>query len=188
MEKKGILLLILILAFSLHLSAAQETHGSSSLDLAGKILNFIVLFGGLAFLLRKPLIRFLQERARMLEREMEESAKDRKEAEQKLAGARLRLESLGKEVEAVRAESEKAGQALRESVLGEAEREAERLRAFTRQEIERMGKAALREIRAYAAEMAAERARERIGGGMTAELHTAIIDRSIEKLERVHEE
>jgi hypothetical protein len=59
--KRPAALVLLLLPFCLGFSKAGESHVSPLTDLLGKTVNFVILFGGLGFLLAKPLRRFLTE-------------------------------------------------------------------------------------------------------------------------------
>lgn len=69
-----------------------------------------------------------------------------------------------------------------------ADREADRLRTLTRQEIELGLRGGLREIRGFAADLAIRSAEERIRTKLTDEDHARLIDRSIERLGRLRDE
>lgn len=69
-----------------------------------------------------------------------------------------------------------------------AELEAERLRRLTRQEIELNLRGGLRELRAFAADLAIRSAEERIREALTGDRHARLIDLSIERLGRLRDE
>ena len=63
------------------------------MDFAGKAVNFLILFGGLAFVLRKPLAAMLGKRAydiretiRLVDVSKAEAEKKHQEAERDIAG------------------------------------------------------------------------------------------------------
>jgi len=186
-RNKSILLILLIVPFLLFMSSAEESHPSQIKDFLGKVVNFLVLFGGLAYLLRKPLGSFLQERSDSLAKTLQGAKKSREEASKRLDEVESRMEKLDDEVEQLRQEAESEGQALHLSTIEEAKKDAERLKRFAHSEIEMLTKDAIREIKEYTAAVAADLARQRILDRVTEEYQSSLIDKSIERLEKLHE-
>lgn len=186
-RKHVFLLFFLALALFLGSTPSEETHGSALVDFLGKSVNFLLLFGGLAFLLAKPLRRFLEELALSIQKTIQETERAKREAEERLGEMRRRLGGLEGEVQKIKRDGEEAGRREKERVLALARQEAERLRTFSRQEIEAHIQAALRELREYAAGLAVSLARGKIEKRLTSELHSRFIDKSIEGIGRIHE-
>jgi F-type H+-transporting ATPase subunit b len=186
-RKKSILLILVIVPLLLFMSYAEESHASQTRDFLGKVVNFLLLFGGLAYLLRKPLGKFLQGRSDSLEKELRGAKDSREEAIERLATVEARLSTLDKEVEKLRLEAEKEGWALHQRIVEEARRDAERLKHFARQEIEMHTQDAVRGIKEFAAALATDLARQRIQDQMTGEDQSSLIEKSIERLEKLHE-
>ncbi len=186
-RNKSILLILFIVPFLLFMSSAEESHPSQTRDFLGKAVNFLVLFGGLAYLLRKPLGSFLQERSDLLAKTLREAKKSRAEAAKRLDEVESRMEKLDDEIEQLRREAESEGQALRQLTLEEAKKNAERLKRYAQTEIEMLTKDAIREIKEYTATVAADLARQRIQERVTEEYQSSLIDKSIERLEKLHE-
>jgi F-type H+-transporting ATPase subunit b len=184
---KSILLILFIVPFLLFMSSAEESHPSQLKDFLGKVVNFLVLFGGLAYLLRKPLGTFLQERSDSLTKTLQGAKKSREEASERLDEIESRMENLDDEVEQLRQEAESEGQALRQRAIEGAKKDAERLKRFAHSEIEMLTKDAIREIKEYTADVAADLARKRIRDRVTEEYQSALIDKSIERFEKLHE-
>jgi F-type H+-transporting ATPase subunit b len=185
-RKLAALLLILVPLF-LGAASAEENHRSPLADYLGKTVNFILLFGGLGFLLAKPLRAFLEARASGLKAAMEEAEASRKEAEARLAAIRRRLDGLDQEVDQVKKGGELEGRREMERILEQARREAEKLTAFAGQEIRHQGQEAVRELRAYAAGLAVSLAGTRIEDRLTPEVHSRLIDESIGDIGKLHE-
>jgi F-type H+-transporting ATPase subunit b len=186
-RKKSILLILFIVPFLLYMSSTEESHPSQTKDFLGKVVNFLVLFGGLAYLLRKPLGSFLQERSDSLAKTLREAKNSREEAARRLDGVESRMENLDDEVEQLRQEAESEGQALHQRTIEEAKKNAERLKRFAHSEIEMLTKGAIREIKEYTAAVAADLARQRIQDRVSEEYQSSLIDKSIKRLEKLHE-
>jgi F-type H+-transporting ATPase subunit b len=157
------------------------------LDFLGKVINFVVLLGGLIYLLRNSLRNFLEERTKSLDHALREAKDSRVEAEKKQQEIENRLKKIGREMEKVREEAEIEGQAVQERILQEAKAKANRLKLLSRQEIEMLTQAGIREIKQYAAELATALAQQRIQSKIKKEDQSLLIDRSIERLEKFYE-
>lgn len=165
-----------------------EAHPSAIADLAGKTLNFLILFGGLAFVLVKPIRAFFAARSMEVRTTMAQAASSRDEAQKKLASIRSRLEGVGEEVRKIHDAGRSQGLKDKETIVALAAREADRIRAMAREEIEARGQASRRELRKYAAELAISIARSRIEGRLTPDVQSRLIDESLDILGREHAE
>jgi F-type H+-transporting ATPase subunit b len=186
-QYRPVLVILLIVPFLLFMSYAEESHAAQTKDFLGKAFNFLVLFGGLAYLLRKPMGKFLRERAASLEKSLQEAKESSGEAAVKLRGIESRLGKLDGEVEQLKRDAEAEGQSIHRSILDEAKKDSERLKHFARQEIEMLSRDAVREIKEYTAALATDLALRRIQDRITQEYHASLIDKSIGRLEKLHE-
>lgn len=180
-------MILLIVPFLLFMSFAEESHPSQTKDFLGKLVNFLLLFGGLAYVLRKPLGKFLQERSDSLEQALRGAKESHEEAAEKLNQVESRLRKLDEEIEKMQQEAEAVGQSLHQHVLEEAKQAADRLKHFASQEIEMLTQDAIREIKEYTGALAADLAQQRIQDRMTEEFHSSLIDKSIKRIEKLHE-
>jgi len=187
-SRKSVLLLLLVLPLLMFMSDEEGGHGSDPMEFVGKVVNFVVLFGGLGYLLYKPLTRFLAKRGMEIDRTIRETFESRRTSETRLQKTRERLELLTGELTEIQGTAEKQGQSEKEAILAASREEAGRLRELARQEIDLVSQNVSRELREYAAELATQGARERLAARLTPKLHARLIDRSIERLEKFHEE
>ena len=179
-----VFIILLLLPFFLFFSSEEEaSHGSSLVGYLGKVLNFLVLFGGLGFFLRKPLKNFLERRGQEIDSTIKEAKKERAENEKNYKHALVRLQKLQKELEEIRKDAEEEGQKRKKFILQSAEKEAERIKNFARQEIEMFCLSKVRALKVYTAELATELAETNIKAKMTPERQSLLIDLSIDKLE-----
>lgn len=182
------LLLISVLVLEAAASSSSEEHGSGVADFLGQVLNFLILFGGLAFILARPVKHYLQALVLSIQKTMAETRKAREEAEKELKAVERRLEGLAAEVQKIKQEGEVAGRAERERILKLARQETERLRTYARLEIERHTRAAERRLREHAADLAISLARARIEKRLTEDLHIRLIEKSIQGLGKLYED
>lgn len=161
---------------------AHNAHTSNGTAFIGKLLNFIILFGGLTFLLRKPVTRFLANRSEEISQSLSEAASSQKEAEKELKKAKNRLKKMSREIGTIKKEGSEQGKRLKEEIAQISLREKEKLIKLTKQEIDQHTKKEVEELRKYMAELTTSLARERIMGKINEEDQADFIDRSIEKL------
>ena len=168
--------------------AGEAAQGGGGSDMIGKIINFVILFGGLFLLLRKPLAALLTRRTEAIARTLSEAEEARREAERKLEEARVKVDSLEAEIQRLGSAAEADAGRETERIRDLARKEAERLRELARLEIDAYLKAGIRELKEHTAALAAALAEARLKDRLTPDDQTALIDRSIEKLKTIHEE
>ena len=183
----SVVLLLLALPFLLFMASEEEHHASGSLDFIGKVVNFIVLFGGLAFLLYKPAKKFLGERGLAIDRSLREARDSRVEAEKKLKGSQARLSELSHEVTRMKEDAAAAGRREEDRIIKEAQEEAEKMRLSLQLEIEMLAKSGIKELKAHVLSLATAQVVERIQRKLTARDQEELIDKSIERLENLYE-
>ncbi len=184
---RKILLILLLLPFFVSMATADEEHSSNFRDFIGKAINFIVLFGGLAYFLFKPIRNFLQKRSEEIEKGLKDAEDAQREAELRLREAKARLASLEGEIEKLKKEAEIEGHKEKERIIQLSQQEAERIKYFAKQEIEMLTRAGIKELKQYTAELASALAEERIRKRMSREDQSFFIDKSIEKLDELYE-
>jgi F-type H+-transporting ATPase subunit b len=187
-SRKHLLLLLLVLPLLVFMTEEEGSHESDPMAFVGKVVNFVVLFGGLGFLLYKPLTKFLTNRGQEIDRSIRETREARQSAEARLQETLTRLDELTGELAEIQKGAESQGQKEKEAVIATSRVEAERLRELSRQEIRLVSQNVKRELREYAANLATEGARRRLLAKMTSKIHTELIDKSITRLGHLHEE
>jgi len=185
--KRTVLFLLGLVPLFLFMSAEQGAKPSALLDFLGKSVNFFLLFGTLAFLGAKPIKAFLGRRTMEIKAELEEAKESRKTAELKLAEIQERLSSLEAEAAGLKKTAEEEGRISQVLILEQSRREVERIKSLAGQEMDLQIKAGIKEIRAYAAGLATKLAEERIRRKLTPDAHKRLIDKSIERLDKLYE-
>ncbi len=185
--KKRICIILLMLPFFLFMSIEEGQHKEDPMAFAGKVVNFVILFGGLTFLLYKPARNFLAERGKTVEQTIKEAGSNRQDAEAKLKKTQVRLKELEVETARIRKEAESEGKAEEERIIQLARQETERLKQLARQEIELISNLGTIELKEYAAGLAIRQAEKSIIEKITNIDHKLLIDKSIERLEDIYE-
>lgn len=188
MRRAPLLALLLVVPLLVAASSEEGAHPSALMDFLGKVVNFLILFGGLFFVLRKPVGALLAKRTDDVGAGLRKAETDRTDAEARAEGSRAKLAGLGAEVDALKSAAEAEGRRETERIARAAGAEAERLKKLTRQELDEQVRRSVRELKVYAAARATELARERIIRRMTADRQAALIEQSIDSLARIHEE
>ncbi len=186
-RKVPFILILIVLPFLLFMSVEEEHHGSDPMAFIAKVFNFLVLFGGLAYLLRKPIQRFLAARAVEIDTTIKDAEELRQGAETDLEKAERRLSELSREIEDLREKAVLDGEREKERIIRAAREEGERMKGTAEQEIEMISRAGIRGLKEYAVSLAAAEALNRIQAQLTPEKHTQLIDDSIERLEDLYE-
>jgi len=187
MSREKILFVLLLLPFLVFMASEEEDHSSGLVDFLGKTVNFIILFGGLTYLLYKPIRSFLEKKAQNIKLSLKEAEDSKKEAEQKLKEIETRLAGLEKEIEIMMKEAENEGRREKKKTLQLAQQETERIKHFAKQEIDAIIRSGIRGLREHTAGLATALAEERIKKRMSPEFQSLMIDRSIERLDKLNE-
>jgi F-type H+-transporting ATPase subunit b len=180
-------LVLVLLPLALGFGAEEAGHGRASLDFIGRVINFVVLFGGLAYLLRKPLKDYFDQRVRDAAASLSGAEEARREAEEKFRQSQARLAGLAVEVQDLRRKEEEATREDQERILVAGAEEAARIQRLTAEEIDLQLKAGVKELKAFAIERAVVQAEARLRRRLRAEDQARLIDRSIERLAEIHE-
>lgn len=165
----------------------MSSEVSATMDFLGKVINSAILFGGLTFVMWKPVKAMLAKRTVDVGESLRQAETGRADAEAKVVMSRAKLAGLEAEVQKLKAEAEAEAGRETERIARAAADEAERLKKLTRQELDGQVRSSVGELKAYAAARATGIAREKIRRRLTPEAQAALIDKSIDRLSRIHE-
>jgi F-type H+-transporting ATPase subunit b len=180
----GLILLAGLAVWAPAARAAQSQaaeHGESSGegktgDLTGwKWANFVVLAGGLGYLIGKNAGPFFATRSQQIRKDMVEAGDQRKEADARVAGVERRLADLESEIAGLRAEAQKEAQAETSRMAQQTTLEMAKIQAQSEQEIASAAKAARTELKRYAAQLAVGLAERKIRDRMTPAAQDALV-------------
>ena len=161
-RSSALALLLLLLAASVVAASGKESelNAEYAWDQFFKFFNLALVLVVLFLLLRKPVANFFRERARKIDESLEAAEISRREAEAKLAEVEGQIAGLERKMEEIRQTAHQEGEAEKARIIEAAEREAERILASAERNIENRTRAAKAELKAYAAGLAIEQARE----------------------------
>ena len=153
-------------------------------DLTGwKWANFVVLAGGLGYLIGKNAGPFFAARSQQIRKDMVEAGGQRKEADARVADVERRLAGLGSEIAALRADAQREAQAETSRMAQQTTLEIAKIRAQAEQEIASADKAARTELKRYAAQLAVGLAERKIRGRMTPAAQDALVEGFVRDLD-----
>ena len=185
----GILFIFIMIIFSApgRLLAAEAGEGFDLSLFLGQVVNFVLLFGGLAYLLYKPLLKYLQHKSDQVAENLKQSEERRVSSLRRLEESKERLNKLDEEVDKIKKEAEIEATRERERIAQEARSEAERLKKLAREEIDSLVKTSQRELEVYTLDLSISLAEKGIREKLGPELHRRIIHKAIDKLETLDE-
>jgi len=182
-------ILLAFLSVGLVLASAEGDHadGSAKLkDLLYRTLNFAVLAGILAYVLRKPIQKSLSARREGIEKELDGLEKEKRMVEKRLVEYKERLISLDKEAEKIISEYIREGEAVKAKIIEEAKVEAEKLQEQARLNIQQEFKKAEMKLREEIVEQAVAMAEDLIKRNINEEDQRRLVDEYIEKVVRIN--
>ena len=148
-------------------SAFAQGHESNEDLLVWKWANFIVLVGGLGYLMYKNLPPLFTARTAAITKDMADSEKTRRDAETKAADVDRRLAAIEIEIAALHTQSKEDTAAEADRLAKHTAAEIARIQAQSTREIEDSGKTARQELTRYAAQLSVELAAQKIRSRMT---------------------
>jgi F0F1-type ATP synthase membrane subunit b/b' len=127
-----------------------------------KWANFIILAGGLGYLIAKNVPPLFQKQSAEIQNALQEAAKAKAEAAAYAAGIEARLANLQSEIEKLRTSALSEMSDENERIRRETENHIHRIREQTAQQIELLTRSAASELKKYAADLALDLAEKRI--------------------------
>jgi F0F1-type ATP synthase membrane subunit b/b' len=160
----------------------EAEHGESVWAVVGRLFNFALLAAGLVYLLRSPLMAYLEQRGFDVRIELTRAAELRAEAGSQLSRIDARMKALPDEIETLkrRGAEEMAAEEARIRALAEAERQ--RLLDQARRGIETEVRLAERELKARAGELAVAVATERVKRTITDSDQARLVGRYVDQV------
>jgi F-type H+-transporting ATPase subunit b len=166
---------------------AGAEHGESLFSFLSRIANFLILAGGLYYLLRTPLSRYLDARGQQIRSDLEQAAVTRATASRRLADIEAQVQKLPGEIEALKARGKEEVAAEQARMARSAEAERSRLVEQVRREIDRQLQIARQDLTEHAADLAVGVARARLAQELTPEEQLRLVDRYVTQVGGRHE-
>ena len=177
---------LMLLGASLPALAQESSPDVTSMPIGTlfRWLNFLLVFGALAYLIGKSGAPYFRGRAKAIAKSIEEAGQARTAAEQELRHASEKLAAIGSEIEQERRTAERESAADRERIRALTKVEIERINQAARAEIAAAERAGAQELRIIAAKLATDRAAALIREQMSAEADAALFESFVGELAR----
>jgi len=161
---------------------AEESKGETR-ELIFKTINFIILAGGLGYLLRKPLSDFFSQRSSDIRKSLEEGRKALEESQARLSAVENKLKHLEEEIAAFKATAAQDTAAERERRRQAVAVEVEKMLENARARMETSARAAKLDLTAFVSEEALRQAEEMIRGRLDEPTRRQLVSQFVAKLE-----
>ena len=154
-------------------------------EVVKQAINFLILAGVLVFFLRKPLSSFLKERSELLRKAIDDAAKARAEAAEKLAAIEARTAKLADEIAGMNAKMDVEAAAEASRLQETAAAEISRIRVQSEFTGEQEVKKAREELRREASLLTAQAAEELVRKTLSPEDQERLVRENLEKIEGI---
>jgi F-type H+-transporting ATPase subunit b len=134
--------------------ATEEKHAEPHHELLYKVINFVILVGGLGYVLRKPLAEFFSSRTASIRKGLDEGRKALEASQAQLQVVEEKLRHLEEEIAAFKASAAREMEAERQRLQQTAAAEAARIVESARLHMDTAVRAAKLELKNYAAQQA----------------------------------
>lgn len=168
-------------------AASEEAHGESLGSLLSRLANFAILAGGLWYLLRSPIGKYLAARGEQIRQGLKDAAEMKANAARQVAEIEARMQALPGELEALRARGAEEIAAEEARIKQTAELERQRLVEQAQREIDLRLQTARRDLTRHAAELAVDVAEQRLKANMTDADQQRLVDRYVSEVRTAHD-
>jgi F-type H+-transporting ATPase subunit b len=144
--------------------------------LLSQIVNFLILFLALRFLLWKPMLKMLNERKQRIAQGLEDAEQARRDRERAQAEYEERIKQARQEREEILARAAEEGEQARAETLAQARAQAERIVAEGKETVERERQQMLAELRSQVATLSIAAANKLIGEALDEQRQRRLID------------
>jgi F-type H+-transporting ATPase subunit b len=154
-------------------------------EILKQAINFLLLAGVLVYFLRKPLSSFLKERSELLRKAIDDAAKARAEAAEKLAAIEARTANLAEEIAGMNAKMDVEAAAEARRLQENVAAEISRIRAQSEFTGEQEVKKAREELRREAALLSAQAAEEIVRKTLSPTDQERLVRENLDKIEGI---
>ena len=162
--------------------AVEAEHEESSMAVVFRWVNFLILFGGLGYVLKKPAKEFFDNRRRDIAEGLNRAQAAQAAAQSRMDEIEQRLGKLSSDMSALRSQAEQESALDRDKIVAEAKAEVARVVEQSRQEIERVARGVERDIKENLADKVIDRAGQTLRTDMNEGDHKRVVVRFIKNL------
>ena len=154
-------------------------------EILKQAINFLILAGVLVYFIRKPLSSFLKERSELMRKAIDDAARARAEAAEKLAAIETRTANLADEIAGMNARMDDDAAAETRRLQETVAVEISRIRAQSEFAGEQEVKKAREELRREASLLTARAAEELVRKTLSPEDQERLVRENLEKIEGI---
>lgn len=186
MDKRAKVLVIVLLTMVLAVPGfAEEGHGDGHhgfdwMAFLGKTFNAVVLFGGLIFFLRKPLIKLLAQKSLDVKNDIQQREEEINKTTSQVEELQKRLDKIEGEVKAMKTAAEKSGGEEKQRLEDLAKSESLRIKELTEAEIDTRIENAVRKLKSRVADLTIDHFKTDIEKHLDKKAHEKIIEKNID--------
>ena len=136
-------------------------------DFAYHVINFVIFFGGLFYVLKKPMVEFFSNRVKGISESLELAKNSRKDAKKRLDEIEGKMANLDAELAGIGEQAKADLEKEEEKLLASTKLEAERILAQARTECENQRREATATLKAFLADLALSEAEKLVVTSMT---------------------
>jgi F-type H+-transporting ATPase subunit b len=175
---KRVLLAMMLFMGGTAVYAQEKVEEPSTKDemIVWKWANFVILAAAAGYVLNKHLPPFFKSRTTDIQKDITEAQATKQAAEKRAAEMDARLNALGADIAAFRAQSKIEMEQEAARIRQETARHIEKLQKQAEQEIESAATLASRELSAYAAKLALDLAEQRIRTRLDASTEAGLVE------------
>ncbi len=162
--------------------SAQPDPADSPAGLVFRWLNFLIVFGGIAYLVAKHGGSFFRGNAKEIAANIHEAAAVKEEADRELRAVEVKISHLDQDVTDMRAEAARNWAAESERLRASGAAEIEKINLAARAELAASERAAQQELRESAAAMAVDRAAALVSSMMNTETRARMFQSFLSEL------
>lgn len=163
---------------------AKPDPAESSTGLLFRWLNFLIVFGGIAYLIAKYGSSFFRGNAKAISASIREATAVKVEADRELREVETKIARLDQDVAEMREEARRNWAAESERLNTSAQAEIEKIAHAAREELAASERAAQQQVREMAASLAVERAAALVSSMMNTEVRSRMFQSFLGELGR----
>ena len=180
----GLLVLFFMAIPVLAAEGAEPDPADSATGLIFRWLNFLIVFGGIAYLIAKHGGAFFRGNAKEIAASIVEATEAKAEADRELRDVEMKIQRLDQDVAELREEAGRNWAAESERLRASAQVEIEKIAHAAREELAASERAAQQQVREVAASMAVERAAALVSTKLNAEIRSRMFQSFLRELGR----
>ena len=183
MKPKAKIFLIIFILLAVVLSASSEEQGERHFDwwaFLGSILNSTILFGGLIFVLRKPLIKLLTQRSLDIKNDIIERERHIRITSGEFQKINERLKQIEDEVKEMQRIARLQGEEEKNRIEELGRQESRRIINLSETEIKNRVESSLNQLKAKIARLTIDHFKKDIEDQLDEPKHRKVIDRNID--------